>query len=767
MTAHELLSRLRGVKRNGEGWQALCPAHEDRNPSLSVKDGSTGGVLLHCFAGCSRDSVCAALGVDPRLLEPDEAYRSRRASSKARREPCRIVATYDYSDETRKLLFQVVRFEPKQFQQRQPDSNGGWIWNVKGVRRVLYRLPEILAADPSSMVFICEGEKDADRLAALNLVATTNPGGAGKWPDEYREPLRDRNVCILPDNDDAGRKHTERVASSLRGVASSVRILNLRDLPQKGDVSDWLDAGGTAEGLEQLAANTPIHEWSDSQNVIIEPESDEEILQRLAGLPLLEYERQRENAAKALGCRTAVLDKLVDAKRRNQNNDVQGSALEFEQIEPWPEPVDGAEVLNLVAETFSRYVVLPAKAADALALWVLHAYIFHLSVCSPRLNITSPEKGCGKTTLRDVIACLVPRPLATENLTSAVLFRVIESYKPTLLADECDAWINDNEELRGLLNAGHRAGGKALRCDGEKNEVRAFNVFAPALLAGIGTLPGTLQDRSIVIRLERAKPGEVRERFDSRKTPREQELCRKLARFCADNSSSLEACDPVLPPNAFNRVADNWRPLLAIAEIAGGDWPQRARAAFASLVSTQDADAQGIGTMLLSDIQKIFKEANKERIFSKALVSELCDMTDRPWPEANHRSAITENWLARRLKPFGILSKTLRIDAQQAKGYERSRFSEAFARYLPDQDFSNRNTVPLPVEAREHEASKCPNENGRDGSRTDDSEINDGSRRWDTSDSRDSATGEKNQTNRVLKFEEKWRQEVWDSWDAN
>ena len=145
-----------------------------------------------------------------------------------------------------------------------------------------------------------------------------------------------------------------------------------------------------------------------------------------------------------------------------------------------------------------------------------------------------------------------------------------------------DSWIKDNDELRGLLNAGHRRGGCALRCDGESNEVRAFNVYAPAVLCGIGALPGTLHDRSIVIRLERAKPGELRARFDSRHVESEAELCRKLARFIADNIVALESSDPKLPNGVFNRLADNWRPLFAIAEIAGGDWPERCAAAFAS-----------------------------------------------------------------------------------------------------------------------------------------------------------------------------------------
>src|SRR5439155_5042262 len=168
--------------------------------------------------------------------------------------------------------------------------------------------------------------------------------------------------------------------------------------------------------------------------------------------------------------------------------------------------------------------------------------------------------------------------LLAENLSVAVLFRVIEQHEPTVLADECDTWLRDNEELRGMLNAGHRHGGQALRCEGESNEVRAFNVFAPVVLCGIGTLPGTLHDRSILIRLERAKLGELSKRFDSRRVESENELCRKLARFIADNIAALENSDPTLPQCAYNRLADNWRPLFAITEIAGGDWPQRAAA---------------------------------------------------------------------------------------------------------------------------------------------------------------------------------------------
>ena len=168
-----------------------------------------------------------------------------------RRPKKRIVRTYDYCDESGDVLFQVVRYEPKDFRQRRPDGNGGWTWNLNGVRRVLYNLPEI-TEDTSKTVFLTEGEKDSDRLAGLGLLATTAAMGAGTWRSEYSEILRSRDVVILPDADEAGRKYADQVAGSLSGTAASVKIIELPELPEKGDVSDWLDNGGTVEALYEL-----------------------------------------------------------------------------------------------------------------------------------------------------------------------------------------------------------------------------------------------------------------------------------------------------------------------------------------------------------------------------------------------------------------------------------------------------------------------------------------------------------------------------------
>jgi hypothetical protein len=169
----------------------------------------------------------------------------------------RIAAEYDYCDEAECPLYQVVRWDPKNFSQRRRDGNDGWVWNLNGVRRLLYRLPELISSNHAETVFIAEGEKDVDNVRSLGLVATTNPGGAGKWRDGYNGPLRGRHVVILPDNDDKGREHAEQVARSLQGEAASIRVLMLPGLPEAGDVSDWIAAGGTREELLRLASAAP------------------------------------------------------------------------------------------------------------------------------------------------------------------------------------------------------------------------------------------------------------------------------------------------------------------------------------------------------------------------------------------------------------------------------------------------------------------------------------------------------------------------------
>lgn len=252
-----VLDRLKGVQESNGSYKALCPAHRDNEPSLSIKEGDDGKVLLRCFAGCTLGDVTEAIGLSLRDLFPEPSSGAH-SNGKMHRN---VAEAYDYTDAEGKLVFQTVRYEPKGFRQRRPDGQRGWVWNLKGVEPVLYRLPELLrAVRVGETVYIMEGEKDADGLAVAGLAATTSPMGAGKWRAVYSETLRGANVVVLPDNDEAGRKHAEQVARSLSDKAASVKVLELPDLPDKGDVSDWLDAGGTAEKLERMAREAP--EWT-------------------------------------------------------------------------------------------------------------------------------------------------------------------------------------------------------------------------------------------------------------------------------------------------------------------------------------------------------------------------------------------------------------------------------------------------------------------------------------------------------------------------
>jgi putative DNA primase/helicase len=268
VTAEELTARLNG-RQNGAGWVAPCPAHDDRRASLSIGVGDDGRVLLHCHAGCATEAVLAAAGLTYADLAGEAQPNGRQCS--------RIAETYDYTDESGLLLYQVCRFEPKDFRQRRPDGVGGWIPRLGDVRRVLFGLPELKGR---KVAYIPEGEKDVLALRAIGLTATTNAGGAGKWREEYTEQLRAagvRSVATLPDNDDAGRSHAEAVARSCHAAGLQVKVVMLPGLPKKGDVSNWLEAGHTRDELVTVVKATALYEPSTEIAADGKPEHDRRV----------------------------------------------------------------------------------------------------------------------------------------------------------------------------------------------------------------------------------------------------------------------------------------------------------------------------------------------------------------------------------------------------------------------------------------------------------------------------------------------------------
>lgn len=255
-----VLSRLTDHRKVGREWKARCPCHDDKEASLNISTGDNGGALIKCRAGCETPAIVAALGLSMPDLFPPKPEKAAPAPRK------QIKALYDYTDDRDDLLYQAVRYEPKGFSQRRPDPDkpGGWIWNLQGVHRVLFHLSRVLtAAKDGGTIYLVEGEKDALALDRLGFVATTNAGGADKWSADYSASLAGAHVVILPDNDDPGRKHCQRAGTDIAKRAASVRVIELSGLPPKGDVSDWLKAGGTADDLRRLTDAAPTWEqWS-------------------------------------------------------------------------------------------------------------------------------------------------------------------------------------------------------------------------------------------------------------------------------------------------------------------------------------------------------------------------------------------------------------------------------------------------------------------------------------------------------------------------
>jgi hypothetical protein len=255
--------------------------------------------------------------------------------------------------------------------------------------------------------------------------------------------------------------------------------------------------------------------------------------------------------------------------------------------------------------------------------------------------------------------------------------------RPTLLVDEADTFLKENDELRGVLNARHRKGGVVIRTVGEDHEPRQFSVWAPVAIAMIGRLPDTLHDRSTDCRLRRRKPSERVQSFRSDRTDHLLVLARKMARWTSDNAVTLAAADPDMG-SLQNRVADNWRPLFALADLAGGEWPARVR----KIASAADAARaeQSVGALLLADCKDAFDEKNVDRLSSEELTVYLIGLEDRPWPEFKHGKALSQAQLARLLGKFEILSGTIRLpDGRTPKGYYLSAFKDAFAAYLPSE----------------------------------------------------------------------------------
>jgi uncharacterized protein DUF3631 len=317
-------------------------------------------------------------------------------------------------------------------------------------------------------------------------------------------------------------------------------------------------------------------------------------IEQLAALDPINYDVARTEAAKRLGVRATVLDREVTKKRRELGLDTdkedvgQGRAVKIEDLLPWHEPIDGDRIATTIAAALKTYVVLPDTAVDAISLWAMYTWLVDTFYISPRLAITSPTKGCGKTTVLRVLNHIVRRPKRAGSISPAALFRVMEIFQPTILLDETEKYIGHNSDLHGLLNEGHCKGSSIIRVLGDNQDIREFYVFGAVAFARNGRLPDDLEQRSIVVEMQRRRADEKLTVLRDDRCESLKQIARMCARWANDNAMGLIDHDPDMN-GLINRNADNWRPLFAIADLIGSDWPERIRQAAAAL-SPREAD---------------------------------------------------------------------------------------------------------------------------------------------------------------------------------
>lgn len=383
-------------------------------------------------------------------------------------------------------------------------------------------------------------------------------------------------------------------------------------------------------------------------------------------------------------------------------------------VVPWAGSVNVAALLDSIVELLTRFMVLPAHAAATVALWIVAAHGHAAWEIFASLGITSPTKRCGKSRLLKILAALLPRPLVASSLTAAVVFRAIEKWRPSLLFDEAEGILNKKDadpELRGILNAGFdKAGASVLRCVGDAHDVQAFSVWAPRAYALIGALPETLRDRSINVPVKRKPPTAPRVRMRERDLAAAgaPDLARQAARWATDNLAGLTAADPQVPTDLDDRAADGWASLLAVADLAGGTWPTRARAAALALCAERGEDEgdADVGVRLLRAALAAIP-GGQDVIATADLCIRLNADPSGGWGTWNAGKGIGPRDLGRLLGPHGIKPKSVRLpDGRTPKGYTRADLTSAAARYpvpdpVPD---------PVPVEIPPSDPPQAPHE---------------------------------------------------------
>lgn len=604
-----------------------------------------------------------------------------------------------------------------------PDGREDWALKAMPALRPLYRLLELLKVPENGLVIVVEGEKCADAVVKeWSIPTVTWSGGAEAWQKTDWRPLAGRKVLLIPDADDAGRKVMQELAGHLHGLGCNVSWV-LLDGDTGEDVVDWFAAAGPEVTRKRVkAARQDYVPPADSTTSSSkepggsDPENDAEdgwlteLVERLKTDPGAIYEsaittRLRElhevdrrawtnfRARVKRECRGQLrirdLDRLVE---RGSADGLPGRPVEYDDPEPWPDPVDGAELLDAFSEIILEYVHLPEGGAEAAAVWALFTWVFDAFGVCPNLLVTAPERESGKTRLTSVLSWMVRRPLPVSAASVAAIVRGIERNGPTLLFDEAQSLFREKgeaaEDMKQMLRASFtRRFAKVLKCIGERNEEREFSTFCPKMANGrdLANIDDMLTSRSVVIPMTRAT-----KRFPELRDDQDivgEDPRRMAVRWAEDCVGDLEDADPDMG-DLIHRGAQVWRSLFAVADAAGGDWPKRTRDAARQLMESASKVSLGdtLGVELLADCRQFFKDrGNPEQIKSSDLDQYLEELPDRPWKSImKGDKPLTAQRRGRMLQKYGIKSEPLRFGNEhgQVRGYRREPFENQWRAYL-------------------------------------------------------------------------------------
>ena len=594
--------------------------------------------------------------------------------------------------------------------------------------------------DAPGPIYVTEGASDADAVHKLGLPVIGRTNARPSAESLARLP-RGATYRVWPDVDDDHAGYRQAIAWYNAATAAGLRCevidpLALQpDAPAGYDARNWIDAlpdgtdaAGAAARLEtaaggietirgQIPTLTAVDGFPAAVQAALDSLTDDGLggvaarLRTLAdacggldgGARLAVRAAARialKNDLKMLASESA--EQIGIAFASGDEPDQQGRRIHWTETKPADSPQPLAVILDRIGSGVTERIYLPDGAADVIACYVALCYVFEHWPIRPLLAISSPVKQCGKTTLLDLIAMLIPRAYPTGGITAAALFRMIEAHRPTLLLDECDQWLHGAGaksekagELIACINQGWRVGGEVARCVGDEHEPRGFRVDTLKILFGIGDFPDTIADRAVILSLER-KPGDLELVSVRADRPIGAETRAQLTRWAADSGDTFAGSDPAMG-RWTNRAADNWRPLFAIADMAGGEWPARIRWAADAVTGRAAARATSTDyrTMLLMDCRRVFDEAGCPFLISKMFDSALHTMEDRPWGDWRGKPLSPQRrgqWLT----GFGILAGK---NERDERGYHRRDFEGAWQQYgtPPPGTVETVETVERPV----------------------------------------------------------------------